>query len=79
MKIKIKKVYEEENVLRVEVETAWGIDNFGLGLDKKKMSQVHEVPKWQLEVKSLLEKKYGHLKETKEKALKEYNNTMLKI
>lgn len=58
MKIRILKVYEQNNCLRVETETDYGKDNLGLSLDSKYLD-VDDVPKWKKEVKRLLEKKYG--------------------
>lgn len=58
MKIKILKVYEQGNLLRVETECPYGKDNLGLSLDSKYLD-FDDVPRWKKEVKKLLELKYG--------------------
>ena len=65
MKIKIIDIYEKEGLLRVETECDYGFDNLGLSLDKKKINSITGVPKWQLEVKELLDKKYKNAKPIK--------------
>jgi len=59
MKIKILKVYEKNNVLRVETECAYGLDNLGLGLQTKYLDPVSGKPKYLGEVKKLLLQKYS--------------------
>ena len=59
MEIKILKVYELNNILRVETECPYGKDNFGLSINTKYLDSETEIPKWKLEVKKLLEEKYG--------------------
>lgn len=58
MKIKILKVYEKNDVLRVETESEFGKDNIGLNLSSKYKDPVTGQPKYLKEVKDLLEKKY---------------------
>ena len=58
MKIKILKVYEQNNVLRVETECKYGRDNLGLGIDKKYLDPETDKPRYLEEVKTLLESKY---------------------
>ena len=58
MKIKILRIYELNNILRVETECEYGKDNLGLSLDKKYLDPVTEKPKYLKEVKKLLEDKY---------------------
>jgi len=59
MKIKILKVYELNDVLRVETECKYGKDNLGLSLKQQYLDPVTDQPRYLKEVKSLLEKKYG--------------------
>lgn len=58
MKIKILRVYELNNVLRVETECEFGKDNLGLSLQQKYNDPVTGKPRYLKEVKSLLESKY---------------------
>jgi len=58
MEFKINRLYELNNTLRVEVETVYGLDNFGLNLESKYLDPVTQKPKYMAEIKSLLEKKY---------------------
>ena len=58
MKIKILKVYELNNTLRVETECPYGKDNLGLSLDKKYLNPKTNKPQYLDEVKRLLEDKY---------------------
>jgi len=58
MKIKIIRIYEKDNLLRVETECEFGKDNLGLSLDAKYKDRDGEY-KWMKEVKVLLQKKYG--------------------
>jgi hypothetical protein len=58
MDIKIIEVKEYGNTLRVIVETEYGIDNIGLSIDAKYKDPFTGNPRWQTEVKELLEKKY---------------------
>jgi len=60
MKIKIVDVYEEKGQLRVIVEHDYGKDNIGLSLDAEYLGSDGQ-PKWKSEVKSLMDKKYGHI------------------
>ena len=59
MKIKILKIYEKNDILRIETECDYGKDNLGLGLDSKYLDPVTQKPKYLKEVKQLLEKKYN--------------------
>ena len=59
MEITILNVYEHESQLRVEVEHDYGKDNIGLSIDAKYLDPETGEPRWQSEVKELLEKKYG--------------------
>lgn len=58
MKIKILKIYEQNNILRVETECEYGKDNLGLSLDSKYKDPLTNQPKYLKEVKTLLENKY---------------------
>ena len=58
MKIKILKIYEQGNVLRVETETEFGKDNIGLSLEQKYKDPGTDQPRWKAEVRKLLEDKY---------------------
>jgi len=58
MKIKILRVYEKNNLLRVETECAYGKDNLGLSLKQKYLDPITDEPKYLAEVKKLLEAKY---------------------
>ena len=63
MKVKIKKIYEEGQTLRVVCEHPYGIDNLGIALEKKDSFDFRTgEPKWINEVKRLLEKKYKNAK-----------------
>jgi len=53
------------------VETPYGVDNLGLGLDKKYLDPETDKPKWMGEVKSLIETKYGSLEQRQKKDLEE--------
>ena len=64
LKIKIIRVYEKNDILRVETECKYGKDNIGLGIDKKYLDPATDEPRYIKEVKVLLEKKYN-----KEKAI----------
>jgi len=59
MKIKILKVYEKNDILRVETECAYGLDNLGLSLQTKYLDPVTGKPKYLAEVKKLLLQKYS--------------------
>ena len=69
MDIKILNVYEQNNQLRVEVETPYGKENIGLNINKKYLDAETDEPKWKSAVKYLLEKKYGTLEERQKKSL----------
>lgn len=58
MKIKILKIYEQNNILRVETECEFGKDNLGLSQNAKYKDPLTDKPKYLKEVKSLLENKY---------------------
>lgn len=58
MKIKILKVYEKNNQLRVETECEFGKDNLGLGLHQSYTDPANGKPRFLKEVKRLLESKY---------------------
>lgn len=59
MEFTINKITEQNNILRVEVESAYGVDNFGLSVQKKYLDPVTQQPKYLKEVKRLLEAKYN--------------------
>ncbi len=59
MKIKIVRVYEKNDTLRVETECIYGKDNLGLSLDQKYLDPETDKPRYLKEVKDLLEKKYS--------------------
>jgi len=65
MKIKIIDIFESEGLLRVKTECDYGFDNIGLSLESKKINSITGMPKWQLEVKELLDKKYKNAKPIK--------------
>ena len=54
----INRVFEKNDVLRVEVESPYGVDNFGLGIHQKYLDPVTQQPKYLKEIKELLLKKY---------------------
>ena len=58
MKIKIIKVYEKNRALRVETECEFGKDNIGLSLESQYLDPITQKPRWQGEVRKLLENKY---------------------
>ena len=64
MKIKILRIYEKNNVLRIETECEYGKDNLGLSLDQKYLDPITQKPKYLKEIKKLLKNKYE-----KEKAM----------
>ena len=64
MKIKILRIYEKNDCLRVETECEYGKDNLGLSLAAKYLDPVTQQPRYMAEVKSLLEKKYNKEKAT---------------
>ncbi len=59
MEVKIKKIEEKSGLLRIHTECKYGEDNLGLSLKQKYLNSETEKPKWENEVKELLEKKYG--------------------
>lgn len=61
MDVKINKVYELNQQLRVEVEHIYGVDNLGLSLQSKKINPFTDKPRWYEEVHELLKKKYAPL------------------
>lgn len=63
--ITIKEVYEQDNLLRVIVETPYGIDNIGLSPDKKYLDPVTNQPRFLKEVKEMIENKYKPKKAVK--------------
>ena len=58
MKIKILGLKEVEGLLRIEVETPYGIEDLGLSLEKKTVDPLTGEPRWLKEIKELLNKKY---------------------
>ena len=62
MEIKIIKIYEENNILRVITECEFGQDNLGLNLNAK-YKDIDGEYKWIKEVKELLNKKYNKKRE----------------
>ena len=72
MKIKILEISEKEGLLRIRTECDYGFDDIGMDLDKKKIDSITGIPKWQLEIKMLLEKKYKDAKLIKKKSIKEF-------
>jgi len=58
MKIKILRIYEKNNCLRVETECEFGKDNLGLSLQAKYLDPATKQPLYMAEVKKLLENKY---------------------
>lgn len=69
MEITILEIYEQNNQLRVRVETPYGVDNLGLSLNKKYLDPETDQPKWKKEVRQLLESKYGTIENRKKKSL----------
>ena len=59
--MKILEVYEQRNILNVKVETSYGIETLGLGINKKYLDPETDQPLWRKEVRKLLEAKYGSL------------------
>ena len=59
LKVTILSKEEVGGLLRVKVESPYGIDDLGMNLDKKYLNFVTDVPKWEDEVKFLLKKKYN--------------------
>ena len=78
MKIKILEVYEQNETLTIKVESEYGIDKFGLGLHQKYLDPETNKPKWQIEVRRLLEQKYGSLDNRSKKPLKEAKSMLNK-
>ena len=64
MEFTILKVFEQNDVLRVEVETAYGKMNLGLNIEQKYLDPITQQPKYLAEVKDLLEKKYNPVQVT---------------
>ena len=58
MEFKILRIYELNNLLRIETECAYGKDNLGLSLNSKYLDPVTDKPKYLKEVARLLENKY---------------------
>ena len=58
MEFTINKITEVNQTLRIEVETAYGVDDFGLNLKQKYLDPVTNQPRYLTELKALLEKKY---------------------
>ncbi len=58
MKIKILKIIEVNNLIRVHTECEYGKDNLGLSLDSKYLDPVTQKPRYLDEVKRLLTQKY---------------------
>lgn len=79
MKIKIIDIFESEGLLRVKTECEYGFDDLGLNLESKKINALTGIPKWQQEVKELLEKKYKNAVPVKDKPLKKYIGDELEI
>ena len=75
MKIKILKIYEKEEILRVETECEYGKDNLGLSIDAK-YKDIDGEYKWLKEVKTLLKNKYQPLKK---EIFKQFKNKSLTI
>lgn len=59
LKLKILRVYEQNNSLNIIVETIYGEEKYGLALNKKFIDPETNKPKWMREVRQILEKKYG--------------------
>jgi hypothetical protein len=59
MEVKIKKIEEKDNLLRIHTECKYGLDNLGLSLKKKYLDRYTDKPQWESEVKQLLGKKYN--------------------
>ena len=64
LQIRIKDIYLKGDMLRVEVETAFGTHDLGLS-SKSQYPDENGIPKWKSEVKDLLIKKYGDNKRGK--------------
>jgi len=62
MKIKVLEVKEVAGLLRVKVDTDYGVEDIGISLDKKKSDPITGQPLWYSEVKELLLKKYKDAK-----------------
>jgi len=58
LKIKILKIFEKDNILRVHTETEFGKDNLGLSTEQLYKDPATGEPKWKAEVRKLLEAKY---------------------
>lgn len=78
MKIKILDIFEEGDNLRVKTECDYGIDDLGLSLDKLKFD-LSGIPKWQIEVKKLLEAKYKNAKPIKKQSLESFKNKTIDL
>ena len=59
MELKIKKIEEKGGALRIHTECKYGEDNLGLNLSQKYLDPDTEKPRWESEVKTLIESKYG--------------------
>ena len=59
MQYTIKEMYEENDVLRIIVDHAYGTDNIGLNLQSKKLDPKTDQPRYLTELNKLLLKKYG--------------------
>lgn len=62
MKFKIAKIEEEGEILRVTVEHEYGVDKLGISKKRDEYDHITGQPKWLIDVKSLLEKKYKNAK-----------------
>ena len=71
MKIRILDIKEEGKILRVKTECDYGKDSLGLSIESKE-SDIDGTPKWQREVKELLENKYANAKKPKDKDYKKF-------
>lgn len=62
MKARIVEIKEEGDQLRVIVQHEYGVDNLGISKKKEEHDHITGQPKWLIDVKKLLEKKYKNAK-----------------
>ena len=62
MKARIVEIREEGEQTRVTVQHEYGVDNLGINKKQDEYDHVTGQPKWLIEVKQLLRKKYKNAK-----------------
>ena len=67
MEAKIISVEENGDNLRVLVQHEYGVDNIGISKNLEEYDHISGQPKWIIEVKQLLEKKYKNAKKPDKK------------